>query len=115
MWRIGYGCINDVVDNDDDRCYVYQATQLGNLILGVTAPVGALGPVHVFVERRGTSMNFVMLIIGLMGIAAGVLGPMARVRHPRDDIDRAARGLLISFAAATIGGGTALSLYAILA
>jgi hypothetical protein len=60
-------------------------------------------------------MDWPMLLVGLSSIAAGVLGPMNRVANPRNERDRQARGLLISFAVATIGGGAVLTAYALLA
>ena len=34
----GYECVNHVLENDDDTCYIYQQTQQGNFIVGETAP-----------------------------------------------------------------------------
>lgn len=34
----GYECINHVLDNDDDTCYVVTQTQQSNFIVGETTP-----------------------------------------------------------------------------
>jgi hypothetical protein len=60
-------------------------------------------------------MDWPMLLVGLSSIAFGVLGPMDRLVNPRDERDRRAKGLLVSFAVASIGGGAVLAAYAVVA
>lgn len=65
--------------------------------------------------QGGMQMDVIMLIVGLASIAVGVFGPMSRVRNPRNQREREAKGPLMAFALASIGGGAVLTLYALFA